>query len=283
MSDKKNELAIVGIFYDGYYDLWEDFLELFERNWGQCPYPVYIVNNEIELSYEKEYKVSVIHAGADAEYSRKVQVALEEIEAEYYLLLLDDFFLEKKIESNPLDEIVSIIKENDIKYYRMTLPEFTPNKKRNIIQQIKKDDEYTLSCQPSIWEKEFLKECIGTENYNAWIFEGMYCYSKSAHTDDFLKYCFDDYRNVLGLRHGALQGKLIPIVYNDFLNNGYYFKTKRKVISNEAYKKHILKQKIKQLLPNSIQKAIKKIFKTNSVVERYREEILDLMVRMGID
>ena len=39
-------------------------------------------------------------------------------------------------------------------------------------------DEYTVSCQPAIWKKEFLKECIGTENYNAWICEGVYIYSK---------------------------------------------------------------------------------------------------------
>ena len=31
-------LAIVGIFWDGYYDMWEDFLELKEKFWRDCPY-----------------------------------------------------------------------------------------------------------------------------------------------------------------------------------------------------------------------------------------------------
>ena len=72
-----HKLAIVGTFYDGYYDLWEDFLELFYTNWPDCPYPLYIVNDEKELSFKKEYKVNVIHAGHKAEYSQRVQTAVK--------------------------------------------------------------------------------------------------------------------------------------------------------------------------------------------------------------
>ena len=73
----KTELAIVGIWYDGYYDIWEDFLELKEKFWPDCPYPMYIVNQTKELTYEKKYDATVIHAGADAEYSKKIQTAID--------------------------------------------------------------------------------------------------------------------------------------------------------------------------------------------------------------
>jgi hypothetical protein len=73
------------------------FSELFSSHWPDCPYELYIVNNEKELDYEKKYKVKVLHAGKEAEYSRKVQTALSKIDADYYLLLLEDFLLEVNV------------------------------------------------------------------------------------------------------------------------------------------------------------------------------------------
>ena len=278
------KLAVVGIFFDGYYDLWEDFLELFSLHWPDCPYELYIVNNEKELDYDNKYKVKVLHAGKDAEYSRKVQIALREIDADYYLLLLEDFWLQVDILNDPIEHVLHLMRDNNICYYRMQLPEFSkkdaPMDGPTLIDSAA---EYTVSCQPSIWEKEFLKKCIGSRNYNAWIFEGIYSYSQKAHTEEFLKKCRVDYSNPLGLRHLAVQGKLLPNVYNDFVKTGYRFRTKREVLDEKAYNKHLRKQWLKRNIPIRIQKILKKIIKTNSVVERYKSEIVDEMKFLGID
>lgn len=285
------KLAIVGVFYDGYYDIWEDFLELLSINWPDCPYPVYIVNGERELKFCKNYNVSVIHAGIDAEYSRRVQKALEDIDADYYLLLLDDFFLERPIKVDPIFDIIEAMETYDISYLRMPMPEFLIGYN---IKKYKRDtesgflfipesDEYTVTCQPSIWKKEFLAKCIGSENYNAWIFEGIYIYSKSAHSSEFLKHCRICLSNPLGLRHGAVQGKMLPNVYEDLRNNGYKFKNHREILSSKQYKLHTKKQKIKRIIPKSIQKIVKRVLKNGSIVERYQEEILDTMKKMGLE
>jgi len=50
-------LCIVGIFFDGYYDIWEDFLELFNRNWPDCPYPVYIVDGTKNLDFQRNIRL----------------------------------------------------------------------------------------------------------------------------------------------------------------------------------------------------------------------------------
>lgn len=285
------KLAIVGIFFDGYYDLWEDFLELFQEHWGDCPYPLYIVNNEIDLLFDKEYNVSVLHAGKKAEYSRKVQYAIQSIDADYFLLLLEDFFIEERLKRNVLENIIKIMEKENYKYYRLQMPEFFGNgrkkslcdKKYSFLTRIAPTEEYTLTCQPSIWEKSFLKQCIGKENYNAWVFEGIYCYSKKAHSKEFLEKCRIDYRNPLKLRHGAVQGKLLPSVYKDFVSSGYTFKTERDVFSGKAYKKYLRKRKLKQIIPLHIQKLIKRVMRTDSVIERYKEEIIYIMKKMRIE
>ena len=285
------KLAVVGIFFDGYYDLWEDFLELFQQRWKDCPYPFYIVNNEKKLNFEKKYNVTVLHAGKDAEYSRKVQYAIQTIDADYFLLLLEDFFVESNLERDVLESIIKLMEKEDYKYYRLQMPEFYgkgrkkryTDKKYPFLTRIGSSEEYTLTCQPSIWEKKFLDECIGKENYNAWVFEGIYCYSKEAHSKEFLEKCRIDYNNPLKLRHGAVQGKLLPNVYNDFVESGYVFKTNRAVFSGKAYRTYLKKRRLKKIIPLRLQKLIKRFVHTESVVERYKEEIIYIMKKMRIE
>lgn len=282
-------LAIVGIFYDGYYDLWEDFLELKEKYWKDCPYPLYIVDNIKNLTYAKQYDVTVIHAGGDAEYSKRIQTALTQINADYYLLLLDDFFFGKNIEGACLDKYIKIMKENSLSYYAIPVCGFTGQGKGEKfngmkgVYRISQHEEYTVSAQAAIWEKSFLAECIGKENYNAWIFEGIYCKSKKAHGANFLSKCVVDKNNVLGLYHGALQGKMLYSTVNYFKSQGYTMFNKRDVLSKNAVAKHLCKQKIKSLLPLSIQKVIKRMFNTNSVVERYKTEIDFQMKKLNME
>lgn len=279
----KKKLAIVGIFYDGYYDIWEDFLNLLNQNWNDCPYDVYIVNNTKKIEFDYSNNVTVINAGENAEYSRKVQTAVKSIDADYYLLLLEDFFFQKKLPKDVLDEVMVNIVENNILYYRMNILDFVIRKHSNDVMRISDKDEYTLTCQPAIWDKGFLNECIGKENYNAWIFEGIYACSKKAHTEEFLKRCYVDYRNILCLRHGAVQGKILPNVYEDFKKEGYVFKNSRPLMGVRQYHKHINKQRIKAYIPNKVQLFIKRIFRTDSVLLKYKEEIMYYMKLMNIE
>ena len=275
-----NKLSIVGIFYDGYEDLWIDFLYLFNRFWPDCPYPVYIVNNEKDINDGFGENIAVIHAGRDAEFSRKIQTALERIDSEYYLLLLEDFFVGKRINTITIENRISFIEKEKLKYYSMPLKEFQniPNQKKykeyGNLFRIMPDEEYTVSCQPAIWKKGFLQECIGTTNYNAWIFEGMYVRSEKVHTREFLDGCCTDNSNPLHLYHGALQGAIIPDTYQYFKKMGYCFYNQRRVLRRRQYAKHRLKMFVKRHVPLKAQKWIKKNMHVNSVIEKYEDEIL---------
>lgn len=283
-----NELAIVGIFWDGYYDIWEDFLELKERFWKNCPYPLYIVNQTRKLDYAKKYDVTVINAGADAEYSKKVLCAIENIKAKYLLLLLDDFFFTKPLEGAVLDERIQFMKQNHLNYFSMPLPEFLDECNGSSfmglahIQNIETSKEYTLSCQPALWERNFLATSIGQGNYNAWIFEGIYAKSKMSHTKQFLDQCKIDVSNVLGLIHGALQGKMIPPTIEKLRQNGYNMKNNREMLSQSAYAAHERRAKLKAYIPLFLQKMIKRLLKIDSVTDRYYDDIVKQMKVMGI-
>lgn len=265
-------LAIVGIFYDGYSDMWEDFLILFRKYWSDCPYPLYIVNQVTDIDCEP-YGVQVLHAGKEAEYSKKVQMAVDNIDADYFLFLLEDFFFSEYLSGDVLQPVINFMNEKKAKYYGFHLDLFVESRLKGIVREISPSDEYTVVSAYNIWKKDFLQQCIGHDNYNAWVFEGIYAKAPKVHTNEFLKGCYFDQQNTLCLVHGAIQGKFLPRTKKIFLEKGYNFQTNREVLD----KKSCIKQRIKILLidimPMSMRNAIKKYFKSMSVTGKYAEEI----------
>lgn len=281
-------LAIVGIWYDGYYDLWIDFLRLFNKYWKDCPYNLYIVNidKDIDMSLIGDVskckalkEMKIIHAGECAEYSKKVQMAVEQVDADYFLLLLEDFFIGEKIDNKRITNIMEYIYREGLKYYSMPMKEFQSiqnqikfNRQKKLYR-VSKTKEYTICCQPAIWKKSFLKECIGTTNYNAWVFEGIYCKSKKAHTDDFCNNLIIDNSNPLNLYHGALQGRIVRETYNHFKKIGYTFYNNLELISIATCYKNKVKRLLIKYVPLKIRTFVKSRLKNNSVIERFNEDI----------
>lgn len=276
-------LAMVGIFFDGYSDMWEDFLILLRKYWTECPYDLYIVNQIKDVPYAKQYNVKIIHAGEDAEYSKKVLTAIDKIDADYYLILFEDYLFGKKISRYVLNSTLNFIEENKVIYYGFQLDLFFKEKTSDRRIQINKRAEYTMVSVYNIWEKGFLKKCIGKDNYNAWIFEGVYAKAPRVHTDEFLKGCYREINNPLCLYHGALQGKLLQSTIKHFKSEGYEFKTNREVLGNQAAIMHGLKVIAAKTLPLSIKRIMKTYFKSQSVTGKYDKEIDDEIHNLGLD
>ena len=273
-------LAIVGVFFDGYIDLWRDFFGLMKKNWPDCPYDLYVIDNEVQLSDSDTcgLDVNVINAGKNAEYSKKIQMAIEHIDAEYLLLLLEDFYIVSPVCTEKIINIMKFIENENIDYYSMPMPEFIDKKEKEnfkdySLKRISKRREYIFSCQPSIWNKDFLKLCIGKENYNAWIFEGIYAKSDCVRNDQFLKYSVLDYSNPLNLRHGAIQGKLVPNTVKLIRKCGYSITTSREILPHKYVIKHQIKNFGHRVCMIPGLSIIRKIFKKDSTLERYSEEI----------
>lgn len=274
------KLAIVGIFYDGYIDLWRDFFGLINKNWSNCPYPIYVVDNELKLTKEDTFglDVKVINAGKDAEYSRKVQVAVDSIQAEYLLLLLEDFYIVKSVDNNKIKDIMSLVVKDDIDYYSMPMPEFVDIKERERyknydLYKISTKREYIFSCQPSIWKRDFLKKCIGKSNYNAWVFEGVYATSKKIRRSDFLSYSILDYSNPLNLRHGAIQGKMVPETVKVIQECGYKLTSDRPLLPKKKVIENAMKRYAHMAVRGMNLQFIKGLFKKKSILERYKDQI----------
>lgn len=254
-------MAIVVIGFDGYDDLWDDFFILFRRFWSECPYKVYLVNNEKKSEYEG---VTVVNAGRDAEWSRKVQVALESVDEDYLCLMLEDFYIGKKVNTKVVEKALQLMVEDHIKYYKLkTFSNINTAEYRDYkyLHVLPKNLEYGISLQPGIWKKSFLKEKVGTENYNAWKFECDCIAEAKKGGNALLEGCIYDDRNILEIQHGVVQGKYLPKALKYFEKQGYilnqqrrgamqgkqYFVYRCKVFSNK-YLPKVLKKKLKKIM-----------------------------------
>ncbi|MGT2846760.1 hypothetical protein [Streptococcus massiliensis] len=259
---KREDLDIVFIGFDGYKDLWDDCMNLYNHFWEDRPYKTYFVNNVEEVAYED---VTVLHAGSDAEWSKKVQIALANTTAQYICLLLEDFFVGKKIDNKLIATTLELIRDNDLRYFKLTnMSRAVKNsdplyKNYDYLHVIPESDDYGVSLQAAIWERSFLEELVGKENYNAWIFEFNQVKKAQGKSDKPLEGCVFDERNILNLKHGVVQGKYIPSTVAYFQELGMPLHIKREVLSEYQYLKIMMRSKVKFMLPKRMRKPVKKI------------------------
>ncbi len=257
-----NLMTVVFIGFDGYSDMWDDCFSLYNMFWPDCPFETIFVNNEKEVKYNN---IIVYHAGKDAEWSRKVQVAIDKTTTPYICLLLEDFFVGKKIDTELINETIQYISNENIRYYKLAnMSRAVKNrdpayKGRKYLHIIPESDEYGVSLQAAIWKKEYLSDLLGTENYNAWIFEFNRVKEAEGKTNKPNSGCVFDDRNILNLQHGVIQSKYLPGTIKYFKKQGIDLNVNREVMSWPHYYKLRLISKGKYLVPKSMRNSVKRM------------------------
>ena len=256
---KDNRMAIVMIGYDGYDDVWKDFFTLYQKNWSDCPYKIYLADGE--KGYDMP-GLTVIHAGKDAEWSRKVQKALEVVEEKYICLLLEDFYFGSRVNNKVVSKALDLMDKDHLKYYKLnTFSKIKTARYKNIdyLHVLPENMEYGISLQPGIWEKDFLKEKVGTGNYNAWKFEVDRLNEEKGKSKAPLKGCVFDERNILKIQHGIVQGKYLPECVRYFEKRGYQLNQSRRSVM--TFKENLIYKAKRLNWPKPIRKILKSILR----------------------
>lgn len=256
-----NDLTIVFIGYDGYSDIWNDCINLFKRFWADCPYEILFINNEKKVFWDG---VKVLHAGNDAEWSKKVQVAIKHCRTKYICLLLEDFFVGRPIDTNTIKRMMRFIENEKINYYKLAnmnraIKNHDPiYKDYKFLHIIPKSDEYGISLQAAIWNIDYLKELVGNENYNAWIFEFNRVKESEEKNNEPIEKCLFDERNILNLQHGVIQSKYLPNTIRYFKKIGISLNIEREIMSYSQYYKLRMISKGKYIIPKRLRKPVKR-------------------------
>ncbi len=157
-------MKILVLSCDKYSATWEPFFKLLDKYYDNHP-EVYLVCETKKCPYSKTINVN------SNIWTKRFREALKNIKDDYVLVLLDDFFIRKKVDTKRIDEVLKSFDKNTIvfnfeKKYRKTekysnIDGFEIQKNRQI---------YLNSCQPSIWDRKKLIERL-SKDQSAWEWE----------------------------------------------------------------------------------------------------------------
>lgn len=181
MEEKKShndsKLAILVLSCDKYSDLWDDFFNLKEKFWPDCPYSCYLATDMVD--YHRD-GVQLIQFGNIRTWSICARKAIEQIKEPYIALFLEDAFIYKTIDSSIIaDDLQFAIDQKadflTLERNRMQKSLTSEDQLVPHIWRIDRHRKYGIDTSAAIWEKSFLIKELEKEDCNAWQFEVNYC------------------------------------------------------------------------------------------------------------
>lgn len=165
----KDQCAIFVSSCDVYSDVWRPFFTFFFRYWPDCPFDVYLISNY--LTYD-DLRVKTIAVGEDKKWATNMRTALERIDLPYILYLQEDYFFQKKVDTERLKGFLALMQAENIGYLRL-FPSPDPDlpyRDQKELGLISKKASYRTSLQAAFWNKNLLAQII-REGETGWDME----------------------------------------------------------------------------------------------------------------
>lgn len=173
---QNNRCSVLVTTCDSYDDAWYPFFKLFNINWNDCKYPIYLNTESKNFEY-KGMDIKCLHPeyltkkGKPISWSERLKQAVKRIDTEYILFMLEDFFIKSPVRSDVVEDCLDWMEEDKdvvfIDFY--TDPYENDEIIRNEFSAIKRDNDWAINANCALWRKSFLIEMLRDEN--PWDFE----------------------------------------------------------------------------------------------------------------
>lgn len=147
---------------DKYEDCWDPFFELLRIHWPDMPEWRIVLNTESKLYQNNYFPVETFQlykSGKSIPWGRRLIDTLNMISTEYVIILLDDFFLENRVDQGFLEQCIEWMDENQKLACFCFMPTPGPNINDHKYPRFEKrpqDGLYRMNCQAAIWRREKL-------------------------------------------------------------------------------------------------------------------------------
>ncbi len=200
-QDELPSCCVLVVSCDSYSDLWRPFFTLLWRHWPDCPFPVYLGTNSAEYQDER---VSSLNVGPDESWSKNLRYFLNQMDSKYVLLLLEDFFLTKRVATDAVVEHLKILDTLGGTVMRL-YPNPPPEAQLKGVPGvgiIHRRAKFRVSAQGAIWNRADLLALIRDEE-SPWDFELRGSERSRTRADGY----FSTFKPVLGYLQGVEQGR----------------------------------------------------------------------------
>lgn len=174
---KFNNMTILVNSCDKYSDLWEPFHHFLFKNWPSLKtynqhVPILFISNSD--SYDNP-RIKSVRIPNETSWSDTFLEALDQVETDYVLILLEDYIIAKPVNEARLQELFLGMQKAGAAYLQIGAdnPIFTTGAWHSTIQGLRfagKHDQWRISLQSCIWLKEDLKWIL-KKGEGIWDFE----------------------------------------------------------------------------------------------------------------
>lgn len=238
---------------DKFSDLWDTHIKLLNDNWADRNIrTLLITDKQTKKCFDS---IEIFSAGEGAEMSERVAAMLPHIQTEYILITLDDYFLIKKISTEKIANLISIMDKENIDYIRLFKIPNSKDRYKNYktLYKIDLSGNYKVNLYPGIWRKSFLKKTID-KPLNAWQYE----VSLTKTARECNAKCVMSKGNEFEILDVVRKGKILHKA-NRYLKKHNLYNGPREVIDTKTELRINLSIYAKEILPDCIIKIIKKI------------------------
>ena len=164
------KIAIVVSSCDAFFDCWRPFAFFFRKHWPHCPFPVYLILNQLQIRSEFIRPIAV---GDDQGWATNLQAALGQIHESHVLYFQEDYFLNAPVREAQLTADIACALEKNADAFcfraRGQLEEaFQPINDRFGVVPIDSDGRTRL--QATLWKRDALLSIL-RPGENAWEME----------------------------------------------------------------------------------------------------------------
>ena len=249
MTEYKDKMAMLVLSCDKYSDVWDDFFYLKERFWPECPFDWYVVTES--LDYKRDH-VSTIKCGKELNWAGRFRKAVQTVNTPYIGLYLEDYFIKAPIDTARILSFLDLMEKDKVSFLNLgnvfhhivhlPNPEYYVEHLIKIPQHLR----YGIDTAAAIWDKEYLLEKLGTEDYSAWKFESDRCEEAASEKGlGGLLLCDDQLSFNVSEIPVVIQGVLYPEAVKFFKDKvGYEIQSKRSVMSRKDVMKYKFKTKM---------------------------------------
>lgn len=254
----KDKLTLVIHTCDKFSDLWDGHIRLLKINWSDCPLKILLVTDKpTERSFEG---VEVFAAGEGKQLSQRIAAVLPEIETEYLLQTLDDYFPIYPVKTEKIDALVQAMDKEQLDYIRL----FKRPDSRDRIEGYdslyhirfdgNQDIHYQVNMYPGIWRKSFVEMTV-KKALNAWDYElSLTRIARENHLS-----CAMSKGRELEMLDVVRKGKLLHRAKRYFKKHPELYRGDRAVVPYHTEFMIWFRTKIKDLTPQSFVDALKRL------------------------
>jgi hypothetical protein len=205
-------LAILVSSYDAYSDLWPPYFAAFQRNWPDCPYPVYLLSNYKTFP---DPAVKSIRVGSVKAWPESIRLALNQIPEDFVLLLLEDLFIVSRMDTKRFEQLNTWIAEQRPACIRLQPDRGMVPTRFPGICMLPPGTPYRSSTVISLWRKDVLLDVL-RPGESIWEFEVV----GSQRTDKYPDFYVTEQSYVRYI-HGVIRGKWVPRAQKQLIAAGY--------------------------------------------------------------